>query len=93
MVVPVSMVGWVIMPIGVAITLWVLVKKIKSSSFKYYLWLAVIWVLLAMIFDYLFLVRVFKPADGYYKQDVYVYYGMTFVLPLMVGWRKRTLKS
>jgi hypothetical protein len=30
----------------------------------------------------------FHPPDGYYKPDVYLYYVSTFVLPLIVGWRK-----
>ena len=36
MVVSVELIGWVIMPIGVAITLWVLFKKIHTSSFNDY---------------------------------------------------------
>ena len=32
-IVPLCMIGWTIMPIGTAITLWVLFKKIKSDSF------------------------------------------------------------
>lgn len=80
------------MPIGTAITLWVLIKKVKADSLQYYLLLAVIWTLLAIVFDYFFLVKVFKPADGYYKLDVYLYYVLTFVLPLVIGWNKKTQK-
>ena len=83
--VPLSIVGWVIMPIGTIITIWVLLKKIKADSFQYYALLAVIWTLIAIIFDYFFLVKLFKPEDGYYKLDVYLYYTLTFVLPLIVG--------
>ena len=93
MLVPPSMLGWVIMPIGIIITLWVLLKKIKTHSFQYYLKLAVIWTLIAIIFDYLFLVHVFKPADGYYKLDVYLYYVLTFIIPLIVGWNKKKPKG
>ncbi len=42
-----------------------------------------------IIFDYFFLVKMFKPADGYYKLDVYLYYVLTFILPLVVGWGKK----
>ena len=87
-VVPLSIVGWVIMPIGTIITIWVLLKKIKAYLFQYYALLAVIWTLIAIIFDYFFLVKLFNPADGYYKLDVYLYYTLTFALPLIVGWRK-----
>ena len=92
MIVPSSMLGWVIMPIGIIITVWVLLKKVKGNSLHYYVKLAVVWTLIAIVCDYLFLVRVFKPADGYYKPDVYVYYVLTFLLPLMVGWNKKMKK-
>jgi uncharacterized membrane protein len=88
MIVPQSMIGWVIMPIGIIIALWILLKKVKGDSFQYYALLAVVWVLIAVACDYFFLVKVFKPTDGYYKLDVYLYYAITFLLPLVVGWRK-----
>jgi hypothetical protein len=88
-----SIVGWVIMPIGTIVTLWVLFKKVKADSFGYYVWMAVAWVLIAVVFDYFFLVKAFKPADGYYKFDVYVYYVLIFVLPIIVGWRKRGVQK
>lgn len=87
--VPASMIGWVIMPIGIAITLWVLFKKIPSVTFKEYVQIAVVWTVLAALLDYLFIVKLLKPADGYYKLDVYLYYALTFALPLIVGWRKK----
>jgi hypothetical protein len=88
-----SAIGWVIMPIGTIITLLVLFKKVKGDSFKYYAFLAIVWVLIAVVFDYFFLVKAFKPADGYYKLDVYLYYVLTFVLPLVVGWRKKSIQK
>lgn len=87
-VVPPSMIGWIIMPVGVLVTLWVLRKKVNASTFTEYAKIAVVWVLLAVICDYFFLVRVFVPADGYYKPDVYLYYVLTLILPLTVGWKK-----
>lgn len=87
-----SLLGWVIMPIGTVITLWVLFQKVKGDSLQYYLYVAIIWTLIAIVFDYFFLVKVFNPADGYYKIDVYVYYALTFVLPLVVGMRVRAIQ-
>lgn len=81
--VPPVIIGWIIMPIGVIITLWVLFKRVKGDSFKYYLLLAIIWTLIAVVFDYFFLVKAFNPADGYYKLDVYLYYALTFIFPLI----------
>lgn len=88
MVVPPSLLGWVIMPIGTIATLWILLKKVKGDSLVYYLQLAAIWTLIAIVFDYIFLVKLFMSADGYYKLDVYLYYVLTFALPLFVGWKK-----
>jgi len=85
MFVPPTLIGWVIMPIGTVITVWVLFKKIIDTAFGYYLSLAIAWTVIAVVFDYFFLVKLFKPLDGYYKFDVYLYYFLTFVLPLVIG--------
>lgn len=77
------------MPIGTVITWWVLVNKIKADTFNYYVKLAVVWLVMAMVCDYLFLVKAFKPSDGYYKLDVYLYYFLIFLLPIIVGWRRK----
>lgn len=89
-IVPVSMVGWVVMPFGVAFTLWVLCKKVATDSMRKRLALAIVWTILAIALDYLFIVKAFHPADGYYKLDVYVYYTLTFVLPFIVGILKKS---
>jgi hypothetical protein len=87
--VPKELIGWYIMPFGIVATLWVLFKKIKAEKISDYLIIAIAWTLIAIICDYFFLVKAFKPADGYYKLDVYLYYIITFVLPVLVGWRKK----
>ena len=91
-IVPKSILGWVIMPIGIIITLFILIKKIKSDSIKYYILLGIIWFLIAIIFDYLFIVKALKPVDGYYKLDVYLYYIITLVLPIVIGLNKKLHK-
>ncbi len=92
MMFPPAMIGWIIMPIGLVLTLWVLLKKVHAKSFQEYLWLAAGWTLIAIASDYFFLVKVFHPADGYYKLDVYLYYLSMFFLPLAVAWRKKQLR-
>lgn len=87
-ILPPALIGWVIMPIGLSITLWVLLKKVKFDNFKFYGLLAIIWTGIAIVFDYIFIVKAFNPADGYYKPDVYLYYTLTFVVPLIIGWWK-----
>jgi len=88
MFIPTAILGWVIMPIGIIITLLVLLKKVRGDTFRYYVLLAIIWTCIAVIFDYLLIVKVFAPTDGYYKLDVYLYYLFTLVLPMTVGLRK-----
>lgn len=87
-IVPPALIGWIIMPVGIVMTLWVLLKKVKADSWQYYVLLAIAWLFIAIIGDYFLLVKLFNPADGYYKLDVYFYYALTFALPLFVGWRK-----
>ncbi len=91
-VVPQSMLGRVIMPIGIFLTLWVLLKKVKSNTLHDYLFMAVVWTLIAIVCDYFLLVKMFKPTDGYYKLDVYLYYALTLAMSILVGWKKSTIK-
>lgn len=84
-----SLMGWIIMPIGTLLTLWVLLRKVKGETPRYYFILAIVWTALAVGLDYLFVVKALKPADGYYKLDVYVYYMLTFLLPLGAFWWKK----
>jgi hypothetical protein len=94
MFIPVPMVGWIITPIATLVTLWVLVRKIKYLSVLYYVVVGLTWTIMAVVLDYFFIVKAFKPQDGYYKVDVYLYYFLTLSLPLIVGFTKyRNKKS
>jgi len=83
--VPKEIIGWYIMPFGIAATLWVLIKKIKREELMCYFGLGIIWTVMAVVLDYVFLVKLLS-ATGYYKLDVYIYYLLTFILPITVGW-------
>ena len=91
--VPQALIGWVIMPIGILVTVWVLARKIHSSSLGYYAGIALVWTVIAIVLDYLFIGMLLHPADGYYKIDVYLYYCLTLLLPLVVGWQRSRDKS
>jgi len=82
-----DLLGWAIMPFGIVATLWVLFKKIARKEFKCYFGLAIFWTLIAVIFDYIFIVKLLNSTN-YYKFDVYIYYLLTFLLPIMFGWYK-----
>jgi hypothetical protein len=86
--VPASLIGWMITPVGVAITIWVAFKRVSGKTLRYYSLVALIWLLIAVLGDYVFIVKAFKPADGYYKADVYLYYALTVAIPLFAGWRR-----
>ncbi len=90
-VVPPSLIGWVIMPIGIIMTLWILLKRVKANLLQYYVIMALVWTVMAVVCDYLFIVKAFSPPDGYYKLDVYLYYTLTFIAPLAVGWWKASI--
>lgn len=92
-IVPTDLIGWVITPIGVLVTVYVLVKKINHRAFSDFLLIGAGWTLLAITLDYLFIVKMLKPADGYYKADVYLYYILTFFLPLIIGRAKLARKG
>jgi hypothetical protein len=89
-VVPKSMIGWIITPLAVAFTIWVLIKQIKSASLIHYLFIALTWTLLAVVLDYFLIVKAFNAGNEYYRPDVYLYYSLTFILPLLVGFWKRS---
>ena len=91
--VPKETIGWFIMPFGVLATLWVLIKKIKREKFMCYIGLGVIWTIIAVAMDYIFLVKLLG-ATNYYKADVYLYYLLTLALPIAVGfYRFRKIKK
>jgi hypothetical protein len=50
---------------------------------QYYAGVGVAWALIAIVLDYLFIVLLFGAA--YYGADVFVYYVLTFFIPLGVG--------
>jgi hypothetical protein len=85
--VPKEALGWAIMPFGFLATLWVLFKKIKREKFGCFIGLGVVWTVIAVVLDYVFIVKLFNSTD-YYKIDVYIYYILTFMLPVIVGWYK-----
>ena len=86
--VPKEQIGIYILPLGVTSTIWVLIKKTKREKLIDYLTLSAIWTLLAIALDFLFIVKLLNSAD-YYKFDVFVYYLLTFILPIMVGIYKK----
>ena len=91
-VLPAALIGWAILPIGLIVTFWVLMKKISRTDFRYYVQLSIVWAVIAVVCDYLFIVILLNPAGGYYKPDVFVYYLITVASPLVAGvWKNRNV--
>lgn len=93
-IVPKIIIGWIITPLATIVAVWVLIKKIQRVSLSYYFLITIFWTSIAVVLDYFLLVKIFKPEDGYYKPDVYLYYSLTFILPLVIGlWKRKKIQN
>jgi hypothetical protein len=77
--------GWVLIavftPITIAITWWWFTGR--DLSLPYYAGVGIAWTAIAIVLDYLFIVLLFHAA--YYGPDVFMYYALTFLIPVGVG--------
>jgi hypothetical protein len=80
-VVPVALIGWFVMPFGIALTCLVLWQWVRVDRWSTAVLLGIGWSVIAVICDYVFIVRLLAPPDGYYKPDVYLYYLLMVLLP------------
>ena len=89
-IVPNNLLGWILCIIFTPITFLIAYLRFKNRKLKLfcYFMTGVLWALIAVIFDYLFIVKLFNPIN-YYKPDVFVYYTITFLIPLVIGLTKR----
>jgi hypothetical protein len=89
--VPVALIGWCVMPFGIALTCLVLWRSVRVRDWPAALLLGIGWSAIAVVCDHVFIVKLLAPPDGYYKFDVYLYYLLMLVLPLgAAGLRRRT---
>jgi hypothetical protein len=88
-VVPASQIGWYVMPLALAVTCFVLWRRIAIGSIRDGVLIGIGWTAIAVACDYIFIVKLFNPPDGYYKPDVYLYYLSTLLLPIGAAWLRR----
>ncbi len=88
-VVPPALIGWYVTPLGTAITCFVLWTWVRPCTMRDGVLIGIGWSLIAIVCDYLFIVRLFAPPDGYYKLDVYLYYLLALLLPVGAAWLRR----
>jgi hypothetical protein len=81
---PLHLIGWLITPIGVAATVYVLWHWLPLPTPRDAIITGVVWAIMAIVLDYIFIVKLLAPPDGYYKLDVWAYYALTLALPLLV---------
>jgi hypothetical protein len=78
--------GWILLaiftPVTIAVTWWWFSQR-EHLTLEYYAGVGVAWALIAIVFDYLFIVLLFRAT--YYSPDVFVYYAVTFLIPVGVG--------
>lgn len=85
--------GWVLIgfftPVTTAIA-WYWFRA-RDQPLPYYVKVGLAWTVLAIVLDYLFIVLLFSAT--YYGPDVFVYYAVTFAIPVGVGWRLQGRKK
>jgi len=88
--VPPALIGWFVMPFGLAVTLFVLWKWVRIPDVGRGFYVGLVWAAIAVVLDYVGIVKLLNPPDGYYKLDVYIYYALTLALPIAAGlWARR----
>lgn len=77
--------GWILTavftPVTIAVAFWWF--RTRGLPLAYFIGVGLAWTLIAIVFDYLFIVRLFEAE--YYGPDVFVYYALTFLIPVGVG--------
>jgi hypothetical protein len=78
--------GWILLAIFTPVTIaiaWWWFRPRERLDLQYFAGVGVAWVLIAVVLDYLFIVVAFQAT--YYGVDVFVYYAVTFLIPVGVG--------
>ena len=77
--------GWVLLlvftPVTIVIAWWWF--RARDLVLTYYAGVGIAWTVIAVVLDYLFIVLLFHAT--YYGPDVFVYYAVTFLVPVGVG--------
>jgi len=77
--------GWILLvvctPVTIAVAWWWF--KARELPLVYYVKVGAAWTVIAVVLDYLFIVLLFQAT--YYGFDVFVYYALTFLIPVGVG--------
>jgi hypothetical protein len=78
--------GWILLAIFTPVTIaiaWWWFRQRDRLPLEYYAGVGGAWTLIAIVLDHLFIVLLFQAT--YYGVDVFVYYAVTFLIPVGVG--------
>lgn len=78
--------GWILTGVMTPLTFIIAYFRFRKRNLKFfcYFMTGVFWALIAAVLDYLFIVKLFHSVD-YYKLDVYLYYFIMFLIPVILG--------
>ncbi len=85
--------GWIITAVFTPVTIAVAWWRFRTTDLplSYYAAVGLVWAAIAIVLDYLFIVLLFRT--DYYAVDIFIYYGLTFLIPVGVGlYLRRTLR-
>lgn len=77
--------GWILIAVFTPVSVIIVWRWFtgRDLPLAYYAGLGIAWTVIAVVFDYLFIVLLFSAT--YYGLDVFVYYAITFLIPVCIG--------
>lgn len=79
--------GWIMLftftPFTILVTWWWFRQRDYAST-EYYAGVGIAWAVIAIVLDYLFIVRLFS-SPAYYTLHISLYYALMFLIPVGVG--------
>lgn len=77
--------GWILIAVFTPVSVIIVWRWFtgRDLPLAYYAGLGIAWTVIAVVFDYLFIVLLFSAT--YYGPDVFVYYAITFLIPVCIG--------
>lgn len=68
--------------------------RFKSEHILYFVLVGIIWLFIAIVLDYIFIVTLFS-IKNYYDAEVVFYYLITLIIPILIGYlyRRKTKRG
>jgi hypothetical protein len=81
-----AIMGWILIVVFTPVTIviaWWWFNRRDRHPLQYYMKVGIAWMLIAIVLDYVFIVLLFQAT--YYGPDVFLYYALTFFIPVGIG--------